>query len=98
MQIDKSKYPLIALCIAIFLNGILIFSEAAGDESPIPLLMLLLLSELGFIVSAAGTVYGVKIISSGFDLKQSLITFACASLGVMLGYKGYLMWQSLQIT
>ena len=94
----KSNYPVIALCIAIFLNGILIFSEAAGEDSPIPVLMLLLLSELGFIVSIAGVYYGGKALSTGFVLKEAAATAGCAVLGLMLGYKGYLIWQSLGLS
>ena len=95
MQINRENYSVIALCIAVFINGILIISEAAGDDSPIPILMLLLLSEVGFIIALAGAYYGAKMLSAGMSFKQIAATVACAVLGLMLGYKGYMFWQSL---
>jgi len=96
MQIKRASYSIIALCIAVFFNGILIFADAAGDEPVIPILMLLLISELGFIISMAGVYYGVKqLTGNGVNIKIIAIIVACAALGLMLGYKGYVLWQSL---
>ena len=95
MQIKRENYSIIALCVAVFINGILIISEAAGDKSPVPLLMLLLLSEVGFIVSLFGVYYGAKLLATVFSIKQLAVVAGCLVLGLMLGYKGYMFWQSL---
>ncbi len=94
----KPHYTFIALCIAIFINGVLILSESAGEPSPIPMLMLLLLSELGFIVAMAGVYSGIKSQSNGMDIKLTVLSVACAILGIMLAYRGYLFWQSLGLS
>jgi len=93
----KNNYTLIALLIVIFINGVLILSDAAGDPSPIPILMLLLLCELGFIISIAGAYYGVKSLAAGFNRIKAVLSLTCAILGVTLAYKGYLFWQSLNL-
>ncbi len=94
----KPHYTFIALCIAIFINGVLILSASAGEQSPIPILMLLLLSELGFIIAVAGVYSGIKSQSDGIDVKLTILSAACAILGVMLAYRGYLFWQSLGLS
>ncbi len=99
MQINRANYSVIALCIAVFFNGILIFADAAGEEPIIPILMLLLISELGLIISLAGVYYGAKqLTNDGVNIKTIAVIVACASLGLMLGYKGYVLWQSLGLS
>ena len=89
----KSAYPIIAMCIGIFLLVILMSVENASGEFSVPLLMLMFMSELGFFVTGAGVFVGAKIqIDKGFDLKLMLWTLCCAVLAIVLALRGYELW------
>ena len=92
----KQKFPFIAAGVAIVFVLILHLSGATSDAAgfKMPLLMMLLMSELGAIVSALGAYFGFMIWKDKRGNGVLLMTSgACVLLCVALAMIGFALWE-----
>ena len=91
----RSNFPFIALALGLFLMGVL-FKTGAADpetESVLPLLTVLIISEFGFIVTAAAVYFGARTLAkSGIDIVLGIVTLVCAMLAVEFMLIGFRHW------
>lgn len=93
----KFSFPWFAAGTGLLLAMVLIQSGVLGDasERSLPLLTLLIISEFGFFVTAAGTVMaGRNLQQQGRSLSGLLLTLACGALAIAFFALGILLWQS----
>ncbi len=89
----KEKIPWVAAGIGGFFVLILYFSGVTSDgHFRIPLLMMLLMSELGCIVTAFGAYIGIKEWQASRSMMLILLVTLCAILFIVLGYLGIHLW------
>lgn len=92
---NKTNFPFIALALGLFLMGVL-FKTGATDpdvELLLPLLTVLIISELGFIVMAVAVFLGGQtLIKNGFDIVLGVVTLLCGMLGVEFMLVGLEHW------
>ncbi|NOY71378.1 MAG: hypothetical protein GXP14_03235 [Gammaproteobacteria bacterium] len=95
----KQKIPWVAAGIGGFFVLILYFSGVTSTEGhfKIPLLMMLLMSELGCIVTAFGAYIGIKEWQANRSMMLILLVTLCAILSVVLGYLGIHLWNYITI-
>lgn len=92
---NKQRFPYIALGIGLFALLILLGGQTAGPDGEriIPLLGLLLLSELAFFVTAAGTWFGIeRWRSEGFAPGIAAATTGCGLMALVLARLGMDFW------
>jgi hypothetical protein len=92
---NKTNFPFIALAIGLFLMGVLYKTGVTDPETEIvlPLLTVLIISEFGFIVMAAGVYLGIQtMLRNGFDIVLSVVTLLCGMLGVEFMLTGIEHW------
>ncbi|VAW88492.1 hypothetical protein MNBD_GAMMA16-224 [hydrothermal vent metagenome] len=91
----KQKFPWIAAGIGGFFILILYFSGVTSSEGQfkIPLLMMLLMSEFGCIVTALGAYFGIKAWQTRRSAIFIVLTIACAAFSILLGYFGITLWE-----
>ncbi len=92
----KFPFPWISAGLGLILAMVLIRAGVLGEESErsLPLLTLLFISEFGFLVTAAGSVFaGRGLMRSDRHWSQVLLTFACGALAVAFFSLGILLWQ-----
>jgi len=92
----KINFPVLACFIGVFLLILLLKAGAPGEPLAFPLLTLLFMSELGFLVTGAGAVFGIKAqLAKGLDVRILLPTLVCAVLAIVLALKGFAFWSSM---
>jgi len=91
----KQKFPWIAAGIGGIFTLILYFSGVTPAEGQfrIPLLMMLLMSELGCIVTALGAYFGVKEWQQHRSVMLMVLVIVCAAFSILLGYFGVTLWE-----
>ena len=90
----KETFPLIALVVSLLLLGILFRFSDEGNESRIPLLTMLLMSEFSFLITAGGSFVGAKaLLETGLEIKQTLVTAGCMALSLISALQGYGLWR-----
>lgn len=90
---NKANYPPIALAIGAALLFILTQFGSTGEDSPIPLLTMLLMAEFTVIVTAAGVYLGGRaLLEQGINTKRLLITLGCLAVAVIAAVKGLELW------
>ena len=91
----RSNFPFIALALGLFLMGVL-FKTGAADpatETVLPLLTVLIISEFGFIVTAAAVYFGARTLAkNGMDIVLGIVTLVCAMLAVEFMLIGFRHW------
>jgi len=94
----KNPFPVIALSLGIMLSLLAVFGSTpmANGNTRLPILMLLLASEFGFIVTLIGGAIGFKQLrlQSGNHTLTTIST-ACMLLAVAFGYLGLKLWSTL---
>lgn len=92
---NKNNFPYIALALG-FVLAVLVSKGSetgAGGKTVLPLLTLLVVCEFGGIVTAIGSYFGIrKMISSGFELRHSLVTISCLVLSIFFIILGIQLW------
>lgn len=91
----RSVIPLITTAVGMLLAFVLVASgaTAAGEEQALPLLMMLFMSELGFIISLGGALYGIKLWQQS-RVQRFLLLNAAAGIVLALGllFLGITLW------
>jgi hypothetical protein len=65
----------------------------AGEAPRLPLLMLLLMAELGFILTAVGAGMGIRVLlRAGLRASLALLVLLCIALALWLALRGLAMW------
>lgn len=91
---NAARFPLIATAVSIVLVAVLVFAGSRESGYALPLLTLLLISEFGFLVAAAGAYFGFREwFANGFRPAVSLAAIACIALSLWFAVKGYLLWE-----
>lgn len=94
-----SKFPSLALGLGLVLALILLASGATDPtgEHRLPLLLLLLMSEFGFIVTAAGAFVAARVGQrSGFRFALVSTALGCAALSIGFAVIGLALWSATQ--
>ena len=92
---SRHGYPYVALALGMTLFVIVQYGKGMRDDgvTAIPLLTLLLMSELAFIATAVGTyIGGRQLVSGGFKTATLLVTIACALLAAHFLLLGIELW------
>jgi len=86
MQIKHATIPMLTTATGLLLGGILIAAGATAPkgEQALPLLMLLFMSEMGFIVSLGGAIYGFTLWQKQRE-QRFLLLNAVAGIGLAIG-------------
>jgi len=81
-----STIPMLTTAIGLLLGIVLVVSGATEPkgEQALPLLMLLFMSEMGFITSLGGALYGIKLWQQQRELRFLLLN-AVAGIGLAVG-------------
>jgi hypothetical protein len=92
----KFSFPWLAtgigLLLAMVLIGAGVLEDAAGRA--LPLLTLLFISEFGFFVTLAGSIFaGRALLRQGRSRSNLLLAFACGALAIAFFSLGILLWQ-----
>lgn len=94
----KQTFPWIALGIGGIFTLALYFSGATSSDAEykLPLLLILLMSELGCIITALGAYFGTKEwLANRGKFILLLLAVACAALSATLGYLGIGLWEQV---
>lgn len=92
----KTTFVFIAFSIGLVLQMALLLARTGEGQYAIPVLMMLFISELGFLLCGAGLIVGGKtMLDNGFDLKLAIATSGCAIVSVSLAINGYLIWEQV---
>jgi hypothetical protein len=90
-----ARFPTLALSVGLVL-ALVLLAAGGGDpagEHRLPLLMLLLMSELGFIVTAIGAFVGIRgMRGEGPRLASLSVTLGCMTLAVGFVVMGLALW------
>ena len=93
----RLPFPWLALGVGLFLALGLLLGGAADPaaERALPLLTLLLASELGFFVTAAGAIVAARRLGrGGASAVPVMLLVACAALAVGFFWLGLALWPS----
>jgi hypothetical protein len=96
-----SRFPSIALGLGLVLAFILLASGAhdPAGEHLLPLLMLLLMSELGFIVTAAGAFVAIRVgHKTGISFALVSTALGCVAMAIGFVVIGLALWPATQTT
>jgi hypothetical protein len=91
----RERFPWVALGVGLILAAVLVQSGATepATENALPLLTLLLISELGFLVTAAGALAGtLAAVREGIVPSRALAALGCAVLAVAFLIVGIGLW------
>jgi len=90
----QTTIPMITTAVAILLGLALVFAGALAPrgEQALPLLMMLFMSEMGFIVSLGGALYGLRLWQQGKQTFLLLNTVAGIGLAFALLMLGLKLW------
>jgi hypothetical protein len=94
----KNPFPMIALVLGIVLSLMATFGSMpmANGNTRLPILMLLLTSEFGFIVTAIGGIIGFnQLRQQSGNTALLAITTGCALLAIAFVYLGLELWSGL---
>jgi hypothetical protein len=94
----KNPFPMIALVLGIALSLLATFGSVpmANGNTRLPILMLLLISEFGFIVTAIGGGIGFnQLRQQSANPALLAITTGCLLLAIAFIYLGLELWSSL---
>jgi len=97
---NKNRFPWIALVLGLMLSLLVAFGSmpAAGGHTRLPVLMLLLSCEFGFIVTLAGGATGLLQLRSQASQRTLIpVSVACLLLAIAFAYLGLELWSSLQV-
>lgn len=91
----SARFPTLALSVGLVF-ALVLLAAGGGDpagEHRLPLLMLLLMSELGFIVTAVGAFLGLRELRrEGLRLATLSVALGCAALAVGFVVMGLALW------
>ena len=96
---SKKHFPWIASAIGLLLVAAVFFAGATSPsrEYALPLLMMLFMSELGALVTAAGAFVGIR---QWFGQRENIATLlaglACAAMALALLSLGLTLWGAAQ--
>lgn len=92
---NKKQFPIIALIIGFFALGTVMGGQFIGPDGStvLPLLVLLMLSELALIVTGLGAWFGFqRLRQEGFSLIPGIVTIACALMVPLFLKMGLDLW------
>lgn len=88
-------YPVIALCLAVFIQLLLALAKTPDNNGAtlLPLLTLLVIAEFGFVVSLTGAyVSANQQLKTGFTMQGIAIILLCIALAFNLLLQGIKLW------
>ena len=92
---SKQSYPYVAVALGMTLFLAVQYGKGVRDDGAtlIPLLTLLLMSELAFIATAIGAyIGGRRLVAEGIGPGHALVTLACALLAAYFLVTGIKLW------
>ena len=93
---SKANFPFVAATLGLLFAAVVGFgAPGPGGEVRLPLLTLLLVAEVGFIVSLVGAGLGVQALRrEGMRTSLMITVGLCAVLAIWLGLQGLALWPS----
>jgi hypothetical protein len=90
----KGNFSWLAMTIGLTMSLILMWFSPLNPSAPatIPLLMALLMAELGFLVNAAGVYTALAGWRKNGDRRSMIIALGNSLLAINLAYSGFVLW------